>query len=336
VLCANLKTLPLFIGNQIMRITHFNGKQSSELSVTDLRAALDMNKSVVWVDMTGPTQEDTRIMQEIFNFHPLSIEDTMNQNQRAKAEEYSDHLFVILNPVTQSKKEVVFRELDIFVGSNYVVTVHSGYEPVIGHVRKHIDLERMHIPLSPTYLLYIILDHVVDGYFPLIDQIEEEINDISSTILMNPSQELLNRVFEIKRTLSEMWRVLWPQRDIMNVLINHKLVYIDKEIEYYLRDVSDHLLRIGDMVHILGETLSGLTNLYVSALSNQLNKVVNRLAVVTVVIGILTVISGFYGMNFEKTWPAFNVNWGVPFVLLLMATLVGAFLLLNWWWNKQD
>jgi magnesium transporter len=258
----------------------------------------------------------------------------MNENQRAKVEEYTDHLFLILNPAAQNKKEITFRELDIFVGSHYVVTVHRGYEPVIGHVRKQIDLEHMYSPLSPTYLLYIVLDHVVDGYFPIIDYLEEEINDISTTILLHPAQEQLNRVFEIKRTLSEMWRVLWPQRDIMNVLINHKLVYIDQEIEYYLRDVSDHLLRIGDMVHTLSETLTGLTNLYVSALSNQLNRVVNRLAVVTVVIGILTVISGFYGMNFEHTWPPFSSDWGVPFVFFAMAALVGAFLLLNWWWNK--
>lgn len=319
-----------------MRITHFNGRSATELSVTDIQATLEMRQGVVWIDMTGPTQEDTRVMQDVFKFHPLSIEDTMNQNQRAKAEEYSDHLFVILNPTAQNKKEISFRELDIFVGNHYVVTVHPGYEPVVNHVRKRIDLERMHIPLSPTYLLYIILDHVVDGYFPIIDHLEEEINDISSTILLNPSQELLNRVFEIKRTLSEMWRVLWPQRDIMNVLINHKLVYIDQEIEYYLRDVSDHLLRIGDMVHTLGETLTGLTNLYVSALSNQLNRVVNRLAVITVIIGILTVISGFYGMNFEHNWPPFSSDWGVPFVVFVMLALVGAFLILNWWWSKDD
>lgn len=319
-----------------MRITHFNGKSASDLSVPELRLALDSHQGVVWVDMTGPTQEDTQIMLEVFNFHPLSIEDTMNQNQRGKAEEYSDHIFVILNPMTQNKTEITFRELDIFVGSNYVVTVHTGYEPVIGQVRKHIDLERLHIPLSSTYLLYIILDHIVDGYFPLIDHLEAEINDISTTILLNPGQELLNRVFEIKRTLSEMWRVLWPQRDILNKLMHHKLVYIDQEIAYYLRDVSDHLLLINDMVHTLGETLAGLTNLYVSALSNQLNRVVNRLAVVTVVVGILTVISGFYGMNFEVTWPPFNASWGVLFVLILMGILVAVFLFLNWWWNRRD
>lgn len=319
-----------------MRITHFKDKTTVELSVTDLVPALESKQGVLWVDMTGPTSEDTRIMQEVFNFHPLSIEDTMNQEQRAKAEEYSDHLFVILNPVTNAGKEVKFREMDVFVGSNYVVTVHPGYEPVVGHVRNRLDMDRRSFTLSSTFLLYTIMDMVVDGYFPVIDHLEEELNDISATILLQPSQKHLNRIFEIRRTLSEMWRVLWPQRDIINVLSNHKLMYIDEEMEYYLRDVADHLLRIGDMVHTLNETLAGLTNLYVSALSNQLNRVVNRLAVITIVIGILTVVSGFYGMNFERTWPPFSAEWGVPFVLLLMSTLVIVFLIFHWWWNKPD
>lgn len=273
----------------------------------------------LWVDIVGPDEAGIALMRDVFGFHPLAIEDTRNQRQRPKLEEYADYLFLILNPVCEDSGDANFTELDVFVGRNFVVTVHATDEPVIAETRTR--LERLgHAPdLTPSLLLYTLLDATVDTYFPLLDTLEEEIETLSNSVLARPRQQALNRLFQLKNTLIDMWRAVWPQREILSSLTHHNYAFVDQAaVGPFLRDVSDHLMWIADMVTTFRDTLTGVIDLYMSAVSNRLNTVVNRLTVFTVMIGLLTVISGFYGMNFAQTWPPFSAEWGVPFVLVLM------------------
>ena len=168
----------------------------------------------------------------------------------------------------------------------------------------------------------MLMDAVVDGYFPILDVIEEDIDRLGDAVLTDPSPQSLNRLFELKSLLIDMWRIVWPQRDILNNLTHHQIAYVNQEmLQPYLRDVSDHLMWIADMVNTFRDTLTSVMDLYMSAVSNRLNIVVNRLTVFTVTIGILGAIAGFYGMNFAQTWPPFASAWGVPFVLLLMGSI---------------
>jgi magnesium transporter len=181
----------------------------------------------------------------------------------------------------------------------------------------------------------VLVDLVVDRYFPILDHIGEEVDELEEALLDNPRQEMLNRLFLLKRTLAELWRVVGQQRDMFNVLSRRDLPYIDAEgLQYQLRDVYDHLIRITDMTGTYRDLLTSMVDLYMSSVSNRLNRVVNRLTVITVIIGALAVITGFYGMNFDHTWPPFAAEWGVPFVILLMATAISLILLLfrrlNW------
>ena len=160
---------------------------------------------------------------------------------------------------------------------------------------------------------------VVDLYFPVLDQIGDEIEDISEAIIARPRHDELNRVFRLKRALAEMWRVAGQQRDMFNVFTRLELQYIGEEIaRYYMRDIYDHLLRISDTISTFRDTVSGAVDIYLSAVSNRLNIVVQRLTVITIGIGVLTVISGFFGMNFEHSWPPFDAPWGIFFALFLM------------------
>jgi magnesium transporter len=276
------------------------------------------DSGVHWVDITGPSEDDVTLMRDVFHFHPLAIEDTRNMRQRPKVEEYADYLFLILNPVGMQEDDPLFCELDVFVGQNYVVTVHKTEEPVIAEVRRRLD-RGVALPMTPSFLLYMLIDTVVDSYFPVLDTLEEEIEDLGDRILTNPDQGLLNRLFDLKKSLVDMWRVVWPQREMVNNLRNQNTKLFDYDsLQHYMSDVFDHLMWIADMVSTFRDTLTGTMDLYMSAVSNRLNKVVNRLTVITVIIGVMTVIGGFYGMNFEHTWPPFSSHLGVPFVLLLM------------------
>jgi magnesium transporter len=311
-----------------MQITIFDGDGSRQAQPADLPALLDRGEGTLWVDMTGPTDEDLRVMREVFRFHPLAIEDTHNEKQRPKVEEYAGHLFLILNAGSSGEDDLEFRELDAFVGPHYLVTVHPATEPTIDRVRERLEHRSTTLPMSASYLLYVLVDTVVDDYFPILDAIDGQLEALEDAILTAPRPEALRLLFELKRTLADIWRVVWSQRDVLATLTRRDLPLIDRDtLQYHLRDVSDHLFWLADMVNTFRDTLTGLMDLYMSATSNRLNQVVNRLTVFAVVIGLLTVLSGFYGMNFAQTWPPFSSPWGVPFVVGTMLFVTGVVLL---------
>ncbi len=292
-----------------------------ETHPSKLKSVIDSG-TFAWVDITGPDDEEAALMRDLFHFHPLAIEDTRNQHQRPKVEEYPEHLFLILNPGELVDCEVRFRELDVFVARSLLVTVHPADEPAVAEAERRAS--RL-FPDSPTaaHVLYALLDTVVDGYFPLLDQLGDEIDQLEDLVLEKPSHETLERLFRLKRQLVVLRKVVAPQRDAMTLINRRDLPYLETEnLSYYLRDVQDHLLRITDMADTFRDLLSSGIDLYMSATSNRLNRVVNRLTVVTIIVGMLAVITGFYGMNFERTWPPFGAWWGVPFTLAVMAAAV--------------
>lgn len=304
-----------------MRVARFAPEGMETIDSPDWDVLLAQQDGALWVDMVGPSAEDMRIMRDVFHFHPLAIEDTANQRQRPKVEEYGDHLFIILNPVDEFSVDLTFRELDVFVTRTMIVTVHSTeHEPIVERVMNRCT-NKISIgqKVSVGFLVYALADIVVDLYFPVLDAIGDEIEDISESIIEKPRREDLNRVFRLKRALAEMWRVAGQQRDMFNVFQRQESPYVGEEIaRYYMRDIYDHLLRISDTISTFRDTVSGVIDLYLSSVSNRLNVVVQRLTVITIGVGVLTVISGFYGMNFEHTFPPFSAEWGVPFVLVLM------------------
>ena len=317
-----------------MSVTVFNAKGSHAAELADLPKLLKREADTIWVDLDSTDDSTGQLLHDVFDFHPLSIEDTLNRLQRAKVEEYPHYVFLILNPVGWQHHKLIFREVDIFVGPNYLVTVHHAEEPAVAEAQDRLERANNHLKVSPSHLLYLLLDVVVDGYFPVLDEIEGEIEALGNLILSNPQRKHLSRLFELKRSLAKLWRVVWPQREIPNRLFHRDLDLIDVDaIEPYLRDVSDHLMWIADMVTTFRDTLTGVMDLYMSAVSNRLNTVVNRLTVITVAIGMLTVISGFYGMNYAQTWPPFDSPYGVPFVLSLMVLGVGGLL---YFFKRQD
>lgn len=293
-------------------------QEAAAADLTNLLASEDAT-TTLWVDMTGPSDQDIQAMRDVFGFHPMAIRDTRNERQRPKLDEYADTLFVIVNPVSLADKRLVARELDIFIGRNYVVTVHPGHEPAVAEARERAA--RAAAPLiSPTYLLYLLLDVTVDGYFPILDSIGEQIERVEQVILTDPHREVLNDVLALKRILTELGRVVWPQRDVAHTLASHTLPLIDQErLKYYLADISDHLLWITDMTNNYRDVLTGVGEMYMSAISLRLSRSVSRLTILAVIMGVLTVISAFYGMNFTRTWPPYSAPWGVVAVVALMA-----------------
>lgn len=309
-----------------MKITVYNTQECAPPTSAEDSALPDLLKAdeqVVWVDMTGPMPDDVQVLKDVFQFHPLAIEDTTNQRQRPKVEEYPGYLFSILNTVAWEENEVVFHELDMFVGRGYVVTVHRSAEPPIDEMDSRLTAACSVLPMSVGYLLYVIVDVVVDAYFPILDMIGDEIETIGDTVLERPRQRSLRRLFELKRMLAELWRVAGHQRDMFSLLTRGDSQFMTNEsLRFYMRDVYDHLLRISDTINTFRDTVTSVIDLYMSSVSNQLNEQVNRLTIITMGIGVLATISGFYGMNFVRTFPPFESDLGVPFVVVLMVVVI--------------
>ena len=296
---------------------------------------LQTGTGLLWVDVTGPETVDVELMAKGFGFHPLAIEDTRNQRQRPKIEEYDDHLFIILNPVSRDDEGIAFRELDLFLGDRYVVTVHQDGEPVVAEVLARLQRNN-HTPPTAGFLAYLLMDTTVDGYFPVLDDAIEAIDAMEDSLVTGPVRLQLEDVFRTKRSLLDMQRVVASQRDMFTLITRHEMQYLPGEqMEYYLRDVLDHVLRINDQVGMAREMVASVVELYLTATSNQLNRVVNRLTVFTIMIGVMAVVTGFYGMNFEQTWPPHDAEWGIPASIAIMALVSVALLWLmrrlRWW-----
>ena len=307
----------------MLRVLTWTDKGPAEADAAKLTEVLAAG-TCTWVDVTGPDDAEAAMLRDVFKFHPLAIEDTRNQHQRPKVEEYPKHLFLILNPGELCDCEVRFRELDVFVAENLVVTVHPTDEPAVEEAKRRLA-RQFPTGVTAAHVLYTLLDTVVDGYFPILDDLGDEIDELEDLVLEKPSHQTLERLFRLKRQLVLLRKVVAPQRDAMTLINRRDLPYLKTEgVAYYLRDVQDHILRITDMADTFRDLLSSGIDLYMSATSNRLNRVVNRLTVVTIAIGILAVITGFYGMNFERTWPPFKAWWGVPFIVLVMTAAVFA------------
>jgi magnesium transporter len=322
-----------------MRITVFDATQnmptSTDVPAADLPAILQRatasSTMTIWVDMCGPTDEEVQVLEQVFKFHPLTIEDARNHHQRPNIHEYADYYFAILNPLAFEHRRMFFREVDVFVGKTYFVTVRTqldrmSEEMVDGILAKLRSQQTTSVMVNPAYLMYLLSSAVLQSYFPVVDKIGYELDELEEAILDRPHQQLLNRVFKLKRDLMELWRITGQQRDMFSLMTNRDLFMSSKTLRYYFRDAYDHLLRINDMISTYRDVITGLMDLYMSVVSNRLNVIVQRFTIVTVVIGIFTVISGFYGMNFDANWPPSRATWGVPLVLAAMIALSSIFL----------
>jgi magnesium transporter len=309
-------------GEPGMDITVFGEEGMSAGEADDITGLLGLKDKTIWFDIGPQDDDEWPIITRLFRFHPLAVADVKSKHKRPKLDEYGDHLYLILNPVGLKGNRLAFRQLDVFVGQHYVVTVHRREEPVVGEMRERLGLARPGQPVTAAYLLYLVLDTVVDTYFPVMDGFSERLEDLEDEIMSRPGESSLRTLFRLKRRLADIRRTAWPQHEILSTLLRHDIPFLaSAELKYQLRDVSDHLFWIIDMSNISHETLTAVMDLYMSGVSNQLNRVVSRLTTFTVIIGILTLINGIYSTNFQWHWPDFSAPWGIPFLLSL---LIGA------------
>ena len=296
-------------------------------------------KSVTWVDVQGLGCEDIlQRLGRVFNLHPLVLEDVVNVPQRPKVEDYEDQLMIIARMVIPKETVGFYVEQVSFVlGKHYLLTVqeepeHDCFEQVRLRIRNNKGTLRKQ---QPDYLAYTLLDAIVDGFFPVLEDYGEEIEDLEEEVVNNPTHQTLEKIYRIRRELLTLRRSIWPQRDAINSLIRDESDLISENVRLYLRDCYDHAVQVLDMVETYRELTSGLMDVYLSAVSNKMNEIMKLLTVISSIFIPLTFIAGVYGMNFntEKSpWnmPELNWYWGYPACIAGMSAIAIGLVFFFW------
>jgi magnesium transporter len=251
---------------------------------------------VTWHDLRDANDPQLDTLAERYHLHPLHIEDCRHRNQRAKVEEGADYIFVVLKPVhINTAGELEVTDFDVFLGRDYVITVEEGECPSL---RTNLDQVRASADrLRADQLLHRIMDATVDAYIPVTEWFNDAIDDIEDKVLEKPSPTTLQRIFELKRGLIELRRVLTNMRDVAGHLQRLESDLIQRDLWPFLRDVYDHVARDVEMVEMHRDLLAGAMDIYLSSVANRTNQVMKVLTVLGTIALPAIVISGFYGMN---------------------------------------
>jgi magnesium transporter len=275
----------------------------------------------LWLHFDAPTEEEIRFLQETFKIHPLTIEDVVNQNQRPKLESFDDYVYIAIHPLIHSKKwQIEPSELDLLLGHRWIVSVHYG--PLPGLIENSHIHDRLANALGrgTEFLLYTVMDLVVDSYFPILDEIEDEIDALEDRLLVRAQAADMNRLLTFKRSLIHVRRAVGPQREVFNQLTRHEFPFIRPENQVYFRDVYDHLLRITEELDSLRDILSSALEVHLASTSNQLNMTMKRLTAWGTIFVVITAIAGIYGMNF-KFMPELEWHYGYFAVMAGMLSI---------------
>jgi magnesium transporter len=254
---------------------------------------------VLWVDLAEPTADEARILTDVFHFHPLSVEDALSEIHSPKVEQYPGYLYLILHGIDfdHAEREFATRDVDFFLGRNYLVTVHDSRSRSIAKLRMICDTHEHVLAEGPAAVMHRIVDSMVENYRPEIDALEEQIDRLEEEAIVGQQRELMSSILAVKRDLASLRRVVVPQRDVVGRLARREFPLINDEITYRFRDVYDQFVRLTEEAILFQDRISGVLEAHLSSVSNRLNVVVKVLTVISTIFLPLTVLTGMWGMN---------------------------------------
>ncbi len=305
------------------------------LTPAELVPYLD-SESVSWVDLQGLGNEPTlQAIGQIFQLHPLVLEDVVNVPQRPKVEEYDGQLLIVTRMVMLNARSgstsFSSEQISFILGDHYLLSIQEEAEyDCFSPVRDRITTAKGNIrKMGADYLMYTLIDAIIDGFFPVLEEYGEQLELLEDEVVANPSRQTLERIHRMKRELLSLRRAIWPQRDAINVLIRDESDLISHDVRIYLRDCYDHTVQVLDMVETYREVASSLMDIYLSSVSNKMNEIMKVLTVISSIFIPLTFIAGVYGMNFEHM-PELKTRLGYFVCLAVMLAVASVQLTLFW------
>ena len=307
----------------------------TDLSIDEIATALQQGAGTLWVDIDIREPAAVALLSEVFHFHPLAIEDSLNPQSRVKIEEYSNFLILIVRTIafveqTEDPYDIETVNLTCFLGKNFLVTAHGGQSSPLEHARTLLQKKPELVAAGPSRLMHAIVDEAVNAYFPLLDQLDEFMDGLEEKVFASFDQSALREIFSVKRLVLSLRRHLAPQRDVFNTLTHRPSALLTLDAQVYFRDIYDHVLRINDSLETFRELLSNTLDSYLTQVSNRLGTITKALSVVATISVPFVVVSGMWGMNFERI-PLADSSYGFWMMLVLQLGLGGLLLLLLRW-----
>ncbi len=283
----------------------------------------------LWIDVQGLGDEQLlRTLAAEFKIHSLALEDVINVPQRPKTEEFDLHQLYISRMVKLDERgSVDIEQVSIFFGENFVLTFQELYGDVLDPVRQRIHQGAGPMRKSGSdYLAYAIIDTIIDHYYPAVEFISNALERVETQVMNDVSQDILATINRMKRTLLDLRRGIWPQRDAVNALVRGDSPFVSKDVRVYFRDCYDHAVQIVDVIDASRDIASNLFNTYLSVVSNRMNEVMKVLTIMASIFIPLTFMAGVYGMNFSDM-PELSYKWAYPALLVSMLFVAGVMLL---------
>ncbi len=303
----------------INSIAYENGQRVAQVAPEDISDYLDRPGGFIWVALKDATENELARMQEEFGLHPLAVEDASHGHQRPKLEEYGDTLFCVIQLLARDGDEIRVGEVDIFVHPNFVLSVRSGSTVDFLGVRERCEREPDMLRQGPGFVFYALLDHVVDGYFPMLDALEAELELIESRIFeKNAARQNIERLYALKRKSMTVRHAVLPMLEFIGKLHGGRVPPVCQNTQEYFRDINDHLSRLATRLEGIREAITTAIQVNLAMVGIEESEITKKLAAWASIFAASTALAGIWGMNFE-VMPELHWRWGYPAALGLIA-----------------
>jgi len=325
--------------NVKLTILDYNEAKFQEKEVKTIEECFVFNNesTVTWINLDGLKQaENLEKLGNCFGFHPLVLEDLLNTEQRPKTEDFDTYLYIVLKMIDYNDviNGIEIEQLSIILGKNFVITFQEREGDSFNPLRDRIRNAKGRIrKMGPDYLVYALIDSVVDSYFRIPEKIGEKIEDLQEELVSDPSPHTLEEIQNLKREMIFLRKAVWPLREVVNGLERAEQGLVKKTSKIYLRNVYEHTIQVIDSVESLRDMISGMLDMYLSSINNRMNEVMKVLTVIATIFIPLTFITGIYGMNF-KYMPEIDWQAGYFVIICVMIIIASSMLLFfkrkNW------
>jgi len=296
----------------------------------------------LWIDLEQPTPAETKwVLEEMFHFHPLSINDCVEESPGPKVEEFypkeedrfPPYLFLVIHAVDYSRTDGVFAtsELNFFLGKNFLVTYHRTPVRSVALVEERAVKGTIHIARAPDRVAYNLLDAIVDNYKPALEELSLEIAELEQLVLQHPTKGTLNKILQTKKEVLHLRQIIGPQREVLARFARGEFKLIRPHMVPYYRDVYDGLFRIAEMTQLYTDSLTGILQVYLNMTSNRTGEIVKALTLITILSTPATIVASWYGMNFQRDMREINWEHGYAFAFALTAFST----LATYWYLKR-
>ena len=303
----------------------YNEREFEEFKLDGKKPFKDLFKEdkINWVDIVGT--KDMELLKSIgenFNIHPLVVEDIYSTDQRLKIDHFPDHIFIVVKALDYVKEETLeLEQINILFGRNFVFSFQEFLPNQFNQIYERIRQGKGRVrKFGSDYLVYALIDVLVDNYFLFIENFSEQIDALQEILVENPEPEVLHEIYKLKRDLIKIRKAVWPLREVVNQMTKTDIDFIKETTNIYFRDVYDHVIQIIDTIEIYREVLSGMVDIYMSSVSNKMNEIMKVLTIIATIFIPLTFIAGIYGMNFQYM-PELAWKWGYLTIMCIMLAI---------------